>query len=79
MTKIHVEKKTTEELAASLDRISRSIYEELTNDRKIKTGYLAANLIELNKIELDGKIAAITDLLKKIKSLKEFNAKKKQR
>ena len=71
MTKIHVEKTNVDELADSLDRIFQAIYDELTNERKFKTNY--PNLIELDKIQLDINIVAITEVLKKIKLLKKYN------
>ena len=74
MTKIHVDKKNVDELADSLDRIFKDIYNELTNDRKFKTDFSAANLIELDKIKLNRNIATITQVLKEIKSLKEFKS-----
>ena len=78
MTKIHVERKDAKELADLVNDKSRDIYEELTNERKFITDYLAANLIELDKNKLDTNIATINEVLRKIKSLKEFKPKKRQ-
>lgn len=78
MPKIHVEKKDAKELADSLKSIFQDIYVELTNNRTPKTAYMQADLIELDKTKLNTNIATITGVLKEIKSLREFNPKKRQ-
>lgn len=74
--KIHIQRKVVEELMYSLDQSFSEVSEELTNTRKIKTGFILANLMEIDKTELNKTIDGMISILKEIKSIKEFNPKK---
>jgi len=74
--KIHIQRKVVENLMDSLDQSFSEVSDELTNSRTVKTGYLAANLMEIDKTELNKNIDGMISILKEIKSIKEFNPKK---
>lgn len=74
--KIHIQQKVIEDLKDSLDESFGEVYDELTNRREIKTGYLTAGLMEIDKTDLNKSIDALQSVLKELKSIKEFNPKK---
>jgi len=74
-----IQKSQVDDITELLNQAYDEIYQELTNFREFSTPYLTAGLMEINKPYLDAKIATVTDLLKQLKSLKEFNPKKPYR
>lgn len=74
--KIHVQRKIVEDLMDSLDQSFSMVSDELTNTREIKTGFILANLMEIDKTDLNKNIDSLISVLKEIKSIKEFNSKK---
>ena len=73
---MNTQRNHVDDIMELLNQAYDEMYQELTNDRIVNTKYFTAGLMELNKPYLDAKIATITDLLKQLKSLKEFNPKK---
>jgi hypothetical protein len=74
--KIHIQRKIITGLIDSMERSYIDIYEELTNLREIETGYLTADLMEIDKTELNRRIESMISVLKELKAIKEFNPKK---
>lgn len=74
--KIHIQSKEIQNLTDRLERSYVPIYEELTNSRPIVTGYATADLMEIDKSELDVNIDTMISALKKIRYIKPFNPKK---
>lgn len=71
-----IQRSQVDDITELVSQAYDDIYEELTNNRDVQHPYLTADMMELNKPYLDAKIATLTDLLKQLKSLKEFNVKK---
>lgn len=72
---MHIQRKAVEDLANLLDRSCNELREELDNERPIKTNFVFANLMELNKGEVISQCDKVISVLNQIKKLKEFNPK----
>jgi len=71
-----IQRSQVEYIADLLNQAFDELNQEILNERACDTTYFTAGLMELNKPYLDAKIATMIDLLKQLKSLKEFNPKK---
>ncbi len=74
--KIHIQSKEIQDLTERLERSYVPIYEELTNNRTIETGFMTVDLMEIDKSELNVNIDRMISALKEIRSIKPFNPKK---
>ena len=71
-----IQRKVVDNLADKLEVAYYSINEELTNDIKATADQSASDLVEIDKDELDIKIAGMLIALKKLTAIKAFDPKK---
>lgn len=74
--KIQIQSKIIRDLTEALEESYAPVYDELTNLRKIETGYILADLMEIDKTELNRQIDSMISVLKEIKAVKAFNPRK---
>ena len=69
---MQTERKPLEEIAELLEVKYGEVYNEITNTRTFATRFSLANLMEINKPDLDQRIESLISLLRSVKKIKEF-------